>query len=422
MTRRLLPLLVIALVLAGCGLVGPTPNADKAAPQSTSTSASPVAATPSSQRPQESLVPSEPESSSLGSSDSRTTSGSAEPSSTTPGSATPGPGSTAPGPGSTAPSKPATTSADVTVPATQEWTDTGLDVAHWVGIRAEGTIDVGGPEGNLTPAGSATGCTTGPTSFSGMWLANGYPCWSLIARVGDGPPFRVGTGGDFLVSSGRLFLGVDDERGQYGDNSGSWDVSLIAPEGPTFGSAPLFTMADVIKGLRCGASAGLDKLETLGPDAKDLYDAIGLTLAEKDFVDNEADLVKASVMLGLGLVPGPWTDCFKEFFFDPTPAGAGEAPPPTGLTVKADPQDPHSLLLTWTPAAADVFGYQVHNGDSTRSTPGTVSTDPVTFTWTGLAASQYMCFRVRATTGDAFSDWHPSTPPYYRCATSSAAP
>src|SRR5689334_15469419 len=67
----------------------------------------------------------------------------------------------------------------VSVPATQPWTDTGIDVSESVTLQPTGTIDVGGPEGDLGPAGSKTGCIAGPSSFSGQWVLNGPPCWSL---------------------------------------------------------------------------------------------------------------------------------------------------------------------------------------------------------------------------------------------------
>lgn len=120
----------------------------------------------------------------------------------------------------------------VPVPATQAWTDTGIDVdvAGEVTLEADGTIIVGGPEGNLGPAGSTAGCVASNSQYSGQWVANGFPCWSLIARVGDYAPFMIGEGGTFMVPAGRLFLGVNDEVAAFGDNSGSWTVQVsVAP-------------------------------------------------------------------------------------------------------------------------------------------------------------------------------------------------
>jgi hypothetical protein len=121
---------------------------------------------------------------------------------------------------------PALAATAVSVPATQPWTDTGMDVSGSVTLQPTGTIDVGGPEGSLGPGGSQTGCVAGPSSFSGQWVLNGVPCWSLIGRVGNGQPFGVGGGGTFHLPSGRLYLGVDDEVAAFGDNSGSWTVQV----------------------------------------------------------------------------------------------------------------------------------------------------------------------------------------------------
>jgi len=82
------------------------------------------------------------------------------------------------------------------------------------------------------PAAGSSDCTTSTSQFSGSWVVLGFPCWSLIARVGDNPPFFVGNGGTFTVPSGRLFLGVDDETLFFGDNSGSWVVAVQSAAPP----------------------------------------------------------------------------------------------------------------------------------------------------------------------------------------------
>ncbi|HEX7462012.1 MAG TPA: hypothetical protein VF317_07550 [Dermatophilaceae bacterium] len=124
------------------------------------------------------------------------------------------------------------------MPAGQAWTDTEVDVSGSVMLTASGTINVGGPESNLPPAGSKS-CVASASQYSGQWVALGFPCWSLIARVGNNPAFKVGNGGTFTVPSGRLLLGVDDELAAFGDNSGSWTVDVqqtqqeaLPPQGP----------------------------------------------------------------------------------------------------------------------------------------------------------------------------------------------
>jgi len=97
--------------------------------------------------------------------------------------------------------------------------------------RANTCTTVGGTEPIESAAGSSD-CTTSTSQFSGSWVVLGFPCWSLIARVGDNPPFFVGNGGTFTVPSGRLFLGVDDETLFFGDNSGSWVVAVQSAAPP----------------------------------------------------------------------------------------------------------------------------------------------------------------------------------------------
>ena len=119
----------------------------------------------------------------------------------------------------------ADSAATVSVAGTAPWTDTGLSVGSGdsVSITASGTIFIAGSDPGKTPAG-APGCipTNSPTD---TWVAPGLACWSLIARIGDNPPFEVGTGAAFNATvSGELFLGVNDNF--FGDNSGAWTASI----------------------------------------------------------------------------------------------------------------------------------------------------------------------------------------------------
>src|SRR5690349_3554527 len=83
----------------------------------------------------------------------------------------------------------ATTSQTITVPATQPWTDTGISLpVGTVSFTASGTINVfgGDPGYEETPAGDGPAyptCVAGPSTLSGSWTANGFPCWSLIGRI-----------------------------------------------------------------------------------------------------------------------------------------------------------------------------------------------------------------------------------------------
>jgi hypothetical protein len=134
-----------------------------------------------------------------------------------------------------------TTTTTVTVPATQPWTGTGISLpAGTVSFKASGTINVAGgdPDGNNTPNGDGPAnptCIAGPGEYSGSWTAPGLPCWSLIGRVGNGTPFFIGDSANLDIKTpGELYLGVNDETGYFGDNSGSWTVQVTsAPSTPS---------------------------------------------------------------------------------------------------------------------------------------------------------------------------------------------
>lgn len=135
-----------------------------------------------------------------------------------------------------------TAAATVSVPATQSWTSTGIALpAGDVSFSASGTINVAGgnPDGDNTPDGDGPAnpsCIAGPSEYSGSWTAAGLPCWSLIGRIGNGTPFFVGDSNHINVTTpGQLSLGVNDETGYFGDNSGSWTVHVTwqaAPPAP----------------------------------------------------------------------------------------------------------------------------------------------------------------------------------------------
>jgi len=50
------------------------------------------------------------------------------------------------------------------------------------------------------------------------------PCWSLVARIGSGPPFEVGTSILVLATTGRLYLGVN--CASVSGNAGIWMVNI----------------------------------------------------------------------------------------------------------------------------------------------------------------------------------------------------
>ena len=136
------------------------------------------------------------------------------------------------------------------IPCTQEWTDTGIDIAagSLVGITASGTVQYGYLGEQVTDANG--GDYTGQQFFPTAVLPNTIIV-SLIGKIGGstaidtgtpipegtfgkGPGF-VGTSYSQVVSTGgRLFLGFNDQLGAYYDNYGSFSVNVsVVPEPST---------------------------------------------------------------------------------------------------------------------------------------------------------------------------------------------
>jgi hypothetical protein len=120
----------------------------------------------------------------------------------------------------------ATTKA-VVVPATQPYTDTGIDlsVGQNVTVTASGTI-------HHAPAADATAGPDGatdPTLRQFNVQVNGKPLdanhAALIGKIGDGTPFLVGSHKTFTADhTGRFFLGIND--GGVNNNSGSYQAKV----------------------------------------------------------------------------------------------------------------------------------------------------------------------------------------------------
>jgi hypothetical protein len=108
----------------------------------------------------------------------------------------------------------------VTVPANQQWTDTGVDLrqGQWVRLSANGQIS------------SAPGVHNDPDGShdrQALSLLPAEPHAALIAKVGtSGVPFLVGRGTrEQAERQGRLYLGVNDLAVR--DNSGYYQVELV---------------------------------------------------------------------------------------------------------------------------------------------------------------------------------------------------
>jgi Ca2+-binding EF-hand superfamily protein len=110
----------------------------------------------------------------------------------------------------------------VRVDARTRWTDTGIVVRAGDRLRvdAEGTITMSSDADIADPAGARSGRRAPDAPLTQ------YPAGALIARIGDSAPFFIGDRNSVqrLSSSGRLFLGVNDDH--LGDNAGEFRVTL----------------------------------------------------------------------------------------------------------------------------------------------------------------------------------------------------
>lgn len=118
---------------------------------------------------------------------------------------------------------PALNQRSLTVPATTQWSDTGITVrqGQFVTFSASGQIQFSSnPADTAGPAG-ATNQRYEPRAPIGSVLAG-----ALIGRIGAGRPFGIGdqTTPLAMPATGRLFLGINDSNLR--DNSGQFTVTL----------------------------------------------------------------------------------------------------------------------------------------------------------------------------------------------------
>jgi hypothetical protein len=120
-----------------------------------------------------------------------------------------------------------TTTPGIDVPVTRQWTDTGVTVQSgaYVGISASGDAYVAAG-GSSEPPGGNPACMPEKaySADSGRFPASQLPCWSLIARIGNNPPFEVGTSILIPATSGRLYLGVNSPS--VAGDAGAWAVKI----------------------------------------------------------------------------------------------------------------------------------------------------------------------------------------------------
>lgn len=135
------------------------------------------------------------------------------------------------------------------VPATSPWFDTGIDVTAgtFLNITASGSVIYGFLSAQTT--GPDGGNYIDPQYFPTAVLPNTYIV-SLIGKVGGttavgtgtpvpegvlgkGPGFVGSSYGEYIATSGRLFLGFNDQVADFGDNSGSFSAGVTVPEPST---------------------------------------------------------------------------------------------------------------------------------------------------------------------------------------------
>ena len=128
---------------------------------------------------------------------------------------------------STSPAPGCTSTPGITMPTNQEWTDTGVTVRSGaaIGISATGAAYLAAAGSSQAPAGDPS-CkpATRYAADGSQFPAPHLPCWSLIARIGHGQTFEVGSSILVTATSGRLYLGVNDDS--FSGNTGIWTVKI----------------------------------------------------------------------------------------------------------------------------------------------------------------------------------------------------
>jgi eukaryotic-like serine/threonine-protein kinase len=131
------------------------------------------------------------------------------------------------GKATTSPHPGCTSTPGLDVPVTQEWTDTGVTVTAGaaLGISATGDVYLSGAGSSQGPGGNSS-CTPAAdyASHSSQFPAPQLPCWSLIARIGTGRPFEVGTSILVNATAGKLYLGLNADS--FAANTGIWAVKI----------------------------------------------------------------------------------------------------------------------------------------------------------------------------------------------------
>ncbi len=122
----------------------------------------------------------------------------------------------------------------VSVPGNEIWVSTGVEVSagQILTILASGNINTLPDETGASlsdPNGQEWSCpyTNDSTVANVDCLLNGEPYGALIAKIGNGRPFKVGSSFTVHVSeNGVLYLSVNDNLPYYDDNTGNYTVVI----------------------------------------------------------------------------------------------------------------------------------------------------------------------------------------------------
>lgn len=116
---------------------------------------------------------------------------------------------------------------NVAVPANVQWFNSGLTLAS-------------GQSFNITASGSwmTDSMTYGADGMvivgTGGYLLPTAPAYSLIGKMGSGAPFFIGSSYHETADvSGTLFLSMNDVPSEFGNNSGSLSVTILASVQPS---------------------------------------------------------------------------------------------------------------------------------------------------------------------------------------------
>ncbi len=115
----------------------------------------------------------------------------------------------------------------VSVRSTVLWTPSGVQVreGHRYVITASGlvTTDPNTRSPNTGPGGGSDVCNESSCLIPGVTYA------TLIARIGDGKPFKIGSTNELVATnSGLLFLSINDKDFGFNDNKGEFTVRIFS--------------------------------------------------------------------------------------------------------------------------------------------------------------------------------------------------